>query len=120
MRKRISPVLESGNSSPDKIDEAVGDAVSDAIQQGIIDETKLPIESGAAVDMIEAAVSGVDWSAIGRSFADSPSVQLTAAELRLAALYAQKQLYELNASDTTVYAKNQVMDTAKSALDSVK
>lgn len=117
--EQISAELESGNYSPDKIAEAVGAAVSDAIQQGIIDETKLLIESGAAVDMIEAAVSGVDWSAIGRSFADSPSVQLTAAELRLAAFYAQKQLYELNASDTTVYAKKQVMDTAKSALDSV-
>lgn len=118
--EQISAELESGNYSPDKIAEAVGAAVSDAIQQGIIDETKLLIESGAAVDMIEAAVSSVDWSAIGRSFADSPSVQLTAAELRLAAFYAQKQLYELNASDTTVYAKKQVMDTAKSALDSVK
>ncbi len=118
--EQISAELESGNYSPDKIAEAVGAAVSDAIQQGIIDETKLLIESGAAVDMIEAAVSGVDWSAIGRSFADSPSVQLTAAELRLAAFYAQKQLYELNASDTTVYAKKQVMDTAKSALESVK
>lgn len=118
--EQISAELESGNYSPDKIAEAVGAAVSDAIQQGIIDETKLLIESGAAVDMIEAAVSGVDWSAIGRSFADSPSMQLTAAELRLAAFYAQKQLYELNASDTTVYAKKQVMDTAKSALDSVK
>lgn len=118
--EQISAELESGNYSPDKIAGAVGAAVSDAIQQGIIDETKLLIESGAAVDMIEAAVSGVDWSAIGRSFADSPSVQLTAAELRLAAFYAQKQLYELNASDTTVYAKKQVMDTAKSALESVK
>lgn len=118
--EQIAAELESGNYAPDKIAEAVGTAVSDAIQQGIIDETKLLIESGAAVDMIEAAVSGVDWSAIGKSFAGSPSVQLTAAELRLAALYAQQQLYELNASDTTVYARKQVMDTAKSALDSVK
>lgn len=118
--EQIASELESGNYSPDKIAQAVGDAVSEAIQQGIIDETKLLIESGVAVDMIEAAVAGIDWSAIGESFVGSPSIQLTAAELRLAALYAQQQVYQLSASDNTVYAKKQLMDTTKSALDSVK
>lgn len=118
--EQVSEELESGNYSPDKIADAVGTAVSDAIQQGIIDETKLLIESGAAVDMIEAAVAGVDWSAIGSSFANSPSIQLTASELRLAALYAQQQIYQISASDNTVYAKKQIMDSAKSALDSVE
>ena len=118
--EQIAAELESGNYAPEKIAEEVGKAVSDAIQQGIIDETKLIIDSGVAVDMIESAVAGIDWSAIGQSIVGDSSVQLAAAELRLAALYAQKQIYELAASDTTVYAKKQVMDTAGSALDSVK
>lgn len=118
--EQIAAELESGNYAPEKIAEEVGKAVSDAIQQGIIDETKLIIESGVAVDMIESAVAGIDWSAIGQSIVGDSSVQLAAAELRLTALYAQKQIYELAASDTTVYAKKQIMDTAGSALDSVK
>lgn len=118
--QQVSENIESGVYSPDKIAEAVGDAVSDAIQKGIIDETKLIVESGVAVDMIETAVAGVDWSQVGESFAAAPNVQAATLELRLAALYAQREIYELNSSDTTVYAKKQVMDTAKSALDSVK
>lgn len=118
--QQVSETIESGVYSPDKIAEAVGDAVSDAIQKGIIDETKLIVESGVAVDMIETAVAGVDWSQVGESFAAAPNVQAATLELRLAALYAQREIYELNSSDTTVYAKKQVMDTSKSALDSVK
>lgn len=118
--QQVSETIESGVYSPDKIAEAVGDAVSDAIQKGIIDETKLILESGVAVDIIETAVAGVDWSQVGESFAAAPNVQAATLELRLAALYAQREIYELNSSDTTVYAKKQVMDTAKSALDSVK
>lgn len=118
--QQVSETIESGVYSPDKIAEAVGDAVSDAIQKGIIDETKLILESGVAVDIIETAVAGVNWSQVGESFAAAPNVQAATLELRLAALYAQREIYELNSSDTTVYAKKQVMDTAKSALDSVK
>ncbi len=118
--QQVSETIESGVYSPDKIAEAVGDAVSDAIQKGIIDETKLILESGVAVDIIETAVAGVDWSQVGESFAAAPNVQAATLELRLAALYAQREIYELNSSDTTVYAKKQVMDTSKSALDSVK
>lgn len=118
--QQVSETIESGVYSPDKIAEAVGDAVSDAIQKGIIDETKLIVESGVAVDIIETAVAGVNWSQVGESFAAAPNVQAATLELRLAALYAQREIYELNSSDTTVYAKKQVMDTSKSALDSVK
>lgn len=118
--EQVAAELESGNYSPDKIASAVGDAVSEAIQQGIIDETKLIIDSGVAVDMIETAVSNINWSAVGQSIASDTSIQLATAELRLAALYAQQQIYKLSASDSTVYAKKQVMDTAKSALDSVE
>lgn len=117
--EEIASALQSGNYAPDKIAQQVGDAVSQAIQEGIIDETKLIVESGVAVDMIEAAVAGINWSAIGEAFASSPNVELTTLELRLTALYAQREIYTLESSDDTVYAKKQVMDTAKSALDAV-
>lgn len=117
--EEIASALQSGNYAPDKIAQQVGDAVSQAIQEGIIDETKLIVESGVAVDMIETAVAGINWSAIGEAFASSPNVELTTLELRLTALYAQREIYSLESSDDTVYAKKQVMDTAKSALDAV-
>ena len=117
--EQISSELSSGNYAPEKIAQAVGDAVSQAIREGLIEETELIIESGVAVEMIESAVAAIDWSAVGESFASSPNIQLSALELQLAALYAQQQIYQLNASDDTVYAKKQVMDSAKSALDAV-
>lgn len=117
--EQISSELSSGNYAPEKIAQAVGDAVSQAIREGLIEETELIIESGVAVEMIESAVAAIDWSAVGESFASSPNIQLAALELQLAALYAQQQIYQLNASDDTVYAKKQVMDSAKSALDIV-
>ncbi len=117
--EQISSELSSGNYAPEKIAQAVGDAVSQAIREGLIEETELIIESGVAVEMIESAVAAIDWSAVGESFASSPNIQLAALELQLAALYAQQQIYQFNASDDTVYAKKQVMDSAKSALDIV-
>ncbi len=117
--QEIANQLESGNLNPDRIAAAVGDAVAQAIKEGIIDETKLIIESGVAVDMIEAAVKNIDWSAVGSSIANSSNVQLATAQLNLAALYAQQKVFQLEASDDTVYAKKQVMDSAKSALDAV-
>lgn len=117
--QEIANQLENGNLDPERIAQAVGDAVAKAIKEGIIDETKLIIESGVAVDMIEAAVKNIDWSAVGSSIASSPNVQLATAQLNLAALYAQQKVFQLEASDDTVFAKKQVMDSAKSALDAI-
>lgn len=106
--QEIANQLESGNLDPERIAQAVGDAVAKAIKEGIIDETKLIIESGVAVDMIEAAVKNIDWSAVGSSIASSPNVQLATAQLNLAALYAQQKVFQLEASDDTVYAKSRL------------
>ncbi len=117
--QEIANQLENGNLDPERIAQAVGDAVAKAIKEGIIDETKLIIESGVLVDMIETAVKNIDWAAVGSSIASSPNVQLATAQLNLAALYAQQKVFQLEASDDTVLAKKQVMDSAKSALDAI-
>lgn len=117
--QEIANQLENGNLDPERIAQAVGDAVAKAIKEGIIDETKLIIESGVLVDMIETAVKNIDWAAVGSSIASSPNVQLATAQLNLAALYAQQKVFQLEASDDTVFAKKQVMDSAKSALDAI-
>lgn len=117
--QEIANQLENGNLDPERIAQAVGDAVAKAIKEGIIDETKLIIESGVLVDMIETAVKNIDWAAVGSSIASNPNVQVATAQLNLAALYAQQKVFQLEASDDTVFAKKQVMDSAKSALDAI-
>ena len=115
----IAAEIENGNLSSEAIAKAAGDAMSQAIKEGIIEETKLIIESGVAVEMVEAAVSNVNWSAVGSAIANSPNVNLATAQLRLAALYAEQKLFDAESSDDIVFAKKQVADTAKSALDTV-
>jgi len=116
----IAEKIESGEFSSDAIAQAAGDAMAEAIKKGLIEETELIIESGVAVEMVETAVRAVDWAAIGTSVANSPNVSATAVELRLAALYAQQQIFSIQASNDAVYAKKEIMDSSKSALDAVK
>ncbi len=108
--------INNGNLSSDAIAEKVGKAVADAIQQGIVDV----VESGAAAEMIEAAVKAVDWKGVAAAITNSNSVQGASLELQITALMAQKELYGIMASDSTVKAKKEIMDTAKSALETLK
>ena len=117
---RIAKELDSGNYSPDAIADAAGKAMSDAIKQGLIDETKLVIESGVAVEMVEKAVRSVDWQGMGKAIAGSDNVSLTTAELQLTALYAQRELFTVGSSGTTLNAQKQAMNATKSALDTLK
>lgn len=85
--------------------------------------TTEPTESVTAQNVKEnttAPSTTINWAQVGQSIAGSSGGQLASAELRLAALYAQEEVLNIQASDDTVYAKKQVMDTAKSALDTVK
>ncbi len=116
----IAEEIENGNLSADSIAQAAGDAMSNAIKQGLIDETKLIIDSGLAVQMVETAVAAVDWKSVSSAMVNNDNVNLTSVELRLAACYAQEQLFSAQSSKDILNAKKEVMDTAKSALDTVK
>lgn len=111
----IAEELATGNYSPDKIADAVGDAVYEAIQKGLVDF----VDSGAAVDMIEAAVKNIDWNAIGAGIATSDNFQLISVQMQLAALYAQKEIYSVVSQGQTVNAQKAVVDSAKGALDAM-
>lgn len=112
----IAEQMASGNYDSDKIAEAVGEAVSDAIKQGTIDF----IDSGAAAKLIETAVRNIDYEALANNISENANLEQTSAEVQLIALYAQKEIYETAASGPTVAAQKQVMETAKSALETVK
>lgn len=108
--------ISSGNWSAEKIADAVGKAVIAAIKQGMIEF----IDSGAAVKMIETAVKSVNWKAIGKGIAESDNFGLASAQIQLAALYAQKEVYTITASASTVNAQKQAKDAAKKAYDTTK
>lgn len=108
--------ISSGNWSAEKIADAVGKAVTAAIKQGMIEF----IDSGAAVKMIETAVKSVNWKAIGKGIAESDNFGLASAQIQLAALYAQKEVYTITASASTVNAQKQAKDAAKKAYDTTK
>ncbi len=116
----IASEIASGNFSKDAIAQAVGDAMSKAIKEGIIDETKLLIDSGAAVEMVETAVKSVDWAAVGRGIGETDDVRMTAIQLQLAALYAEQELFSTQASGSLLNSQKQIMDSSKSALDTMK
>lgn len=108
--------ISSGNWSADKIADAVGKAVTAAIKQGMIEF----IDSGAAVKMIETAVKSVNWKAIGKGIAESDNFGLASAQIQLAALYAQKEVYTITASASTVNAQKQAATAAKNAYEVTK
>ena len=116
----VASEFATGQYRADAIADAVGKAIADAIRQGLIEETKLIIESGVAIDVVEAAVKSINWYDIGRGIGQEDNVQLTSVELQLAALYAEKELFSASANNSIVSAQKQLMNTTKSALDVLK
>lgn len=116
----IEKAIDSGDYDADSIAEKCGEAVAKAIKEGLIDETKLIIESGVAVDMIEAAVKNIDFNQMAKSIEKTNTVQLTSAQLQLAALYAEREIFKASSDTTVVNAQKQVVDSAADALEKVK
>lgn len=116
----ISNAISSGQLNSQTIATLVGEDITKAIQQGIIDSTKLLVEEDVAVKMIQTAISSIDFEAVSKGVADSDNVQLTTAQIQLTALYAQYEIYNAKASDTATDALKKAMDTSKDALDIMK
>ncbi|MCC8016708.1 MAG: biotin/lipoyl-binding protein [Clostridiales bacterium] len=116
----ISNEIANGNLSSEAINKAVENAILQAIKDGTIDSGSLNFTPEEITRQIENALSGIDWSGINSDIANSDAVELSSAQIRLISLYAQQQMLELQASDATVTAKKQIMETSKSALDTIK
>lgn len=113
----VSEQISNGVFSSDAIANACGDAIAIAIQKGLVDETKLIIDSGVAVDMIETAIRAVDWRGIAAGMENTDTAQQTAAELQLAALYAEREALSVSADKSIVNSQRAVMNTSKKTLD---
>lgn len=124
--EEISGSIQTTNELVQKVMDIVlkeieeGNLSSEAIAKAVAEEMAKVFEDALSVEKIQAAVSAVDWEALGRSITGSENVQLATAEMRLAALYAEQKLFSVEASDDIVNAKKQIMDSSKSALDVVK
>ena len=109
--------IENGNIDPDKIAQAVADAVSKLIEQGL---DGLKIDKEEILEIIKSAIKSVDWQKIVKQITDSDSVALASTEIQLASLYAQKAVFKTQADGTLVSAQKTALQSTKSALDVVK
>lgn len=116
----IADAAASGELNSEVIAHMVGDEIADAIVSGMIDSAELLVDSGTAVDMIEAAVAQVDFEALGYGFANSQNVALTSAQVQLAALEAERAVYKAQSNTTLLNSQKAALDTTKSALDTLK
>ena len=102
----VQAILEELSKLGDNIENFDQDAfakkVAEAVKQGIVD-----------------AVEEIDWNAIVKEISSSNDVKLATAQVQLSALQAQKEVYSVLAKGTTVDAQKQLVNTSKSAYDSV-
>lgn len=113
----ISKALGNGEIDSNKIAEQVGDALSEAMKEGVIDAANLLIESDIAIKMVESAVAAIDFQAITDTALNSKNVTLTAAEIQLAAKYAQYAVFKVQSNDTVLSTQKSAVDASKKALD---
>lgn len=93
-----------------KIGDDINDFDSDEFAQKIADAVR---------DGMKDAIAEIDWDAIVKEIASSDDMQLATAQLQLSTLQAQKEVYSILAKGTTVDAQKQVLNSSKSAYDTV-
>ncbi len=116
----ISGAIASGQLNSKTIADLVGKDIQAAITNGIVDSTKLIVESGVAVDMIKAAVSSIDYRALAKGVSDSDNAVLTGLEIQKAMLSAQYEVYKTQGDQSIVTAQKSAVTATKKALDSMK
>ena len=114
----ISGAIASGQLNSKTIADLVGKDIQTAITNGIVDSTKLVVES--AVDMIKAAVSSIDYRALAKGVSDSDNAVLTGLEIQKALLSAQYEVYKTQGDQSIVTAQKSAVTATKKALDAMK
>lgn len=116
----ISGAISSGQLNNETIAKLVGADIQKAIQTGMIDSAKFLVESDIAVKMVQTAVESIDFEALAKNIMQTDNVSLTSAQIQLAALNAQYEIYKAQADSTVVDAQKSAMTATKKALDAVK
>lgn len=118
--KAISDALANNVTDSQVIAASVQNAIIYAVQQGVINEDNLNVAGEVLASSIAKAVKEIDWKSIVADFTNTKDVQLTTKQLQLVGLYAQAEMYSIEASDTAVSAKKDLMNTAGDALETLK
>lgn len=111
--EELARQIAAGNTDAESITQAIVQAVQKALPN-------LDLDADSLTDAILQAVADVDWNGMVQQVTQSDAAQLASAEVQLAALYAQKEIYKAQSGDTLVSAQKSVVDTAASALESVQ
>lgn len=112
--------IKNGNYSPISISKAVETAIKKAVDSGEIDTSKLNFDLSETISKIKDAIGKVDWNSISSTLLNNGISKLTSSELRLAALYAEREILSATNSVDIVGAKKDIMDATKTALDAMK
>lgn len=113
----VAQALENNIFDSEVIAEMVGDALAQAMRDGIIDAANLLVESDLAIKMVEAAIESIDFVGVANAVTNSKNVSVTAAEIQLAALEGQYAICSLQADPTVVNAQKKAVNAQKKALD---
>lgn len=116
----ISSEIKGGNYSPVSISKAVETAIKKAVDSGEIDPSKLNFDLSEVISKIKNAINKVDWNEISSLLFNNGVGKLASSELRLAALYAEREILSVTNSVDVVGAKKDIMDATKVALDTMK
>ncbi len=89
------------------------EAIADRLVQNLV-------ESGIAESMAKQIVDSIDIDALVNAVANTEDAQLTAAQVQLVSLEAQKAIFDVQADGTLVNAQKKSVNATKQALDILK
>lgn len=89
------------------------EAIADRLVQNLID-------SGIAENLAKQIVDSIDIDAFVKAVANTDNAQLTAAQVQLVSLEAQKAIFDIQADGTLVNAQQKSVNATKQALDILK
>lgn len=112
----INKAVTQGNVDMDTLTSNIENALNDAVDKGTINVT----DSAKMIKEIVAVIESVDLDSIANDVKNNSSVDLVTKKLELAVLNAQKQIYSLTADDSYLNTQQKLVETAKSALDTIK
>ncbi len=112
----VKSAVAQGDVDIDALVENVKDALQNAVDNGTISVS----DSAKMIDEIVAVIKTIDFDSMVNDVKNNNSVDLVTKKLELAVLNAQKQIYSLAADGSYIETQEKLVETAKSALDTIK
>ena len=115
--KTVLDSVVAGEKDPAVIAGKVEAAIMQAQANGEIQVSDID----AMLAEIKGVIANSDWNKIGNDFSsESNVVKLTTTEIRLASMYAQREVLNISANNDVTKVQDRLVKSTKSALDSAK